>query len=82
MYRVLCCDDTRRKEAGVSGDSSCADHNIGWRTRAALHLDDVPAGVSGDAAHPDNIVYDITPQEGQQEGVSKSGWGFCRKVFA
>jgi uncharacterized protein GlcG (DUF336 family) len=60
---------------GVSGDSSCADHNIGWRTRAALHLDYVPAGVSGDAAHPDNIVYDITPQDGQQEGVSKSGWG-------
>jgi len=35
---------------GVSGDSSCADHNIGWRARAALHLDYVPAGVSGDAA--------------------------------
>ena len=60
---------------GVSGDSSCADHNIGWRARAALHLDYVPAGVSGDAAHPDNIVYDIKPQDGQQEGVSESGWG-------
>jgi uncharacterized protein GlcG (DUF336 family) len=60
---------------GVSGDSSCADHNIAWRTRNGLHLDHVTAGVSGDAARPDNIVNDITPQPGQQEGVSPSGWG-------
>ena len=33
---------------GVSGDSSCADHNIAWRTRNNLMLDHVPAGVSGD----------------------------------
>jgi uncharacterized protein GlcG (DUF336 family) len=31
---------------GVSGDTSCADHNISWRTRHALNLDFVPAGVS------------------------------------
>jgi hypothetical protein len=31
--------------------------------------------VSGDSARPDNIVYDITPQPGQQEGVSANGWG-------
>ena len=24
---------------GVSGDTSCADHNIAWRTRSALKLD-------------------------------------------
>jgi hypothetical protein len=60
---------------GVSGDSSCADHNIAWRTRNLLKLDYVPAGVSGDTTRPDNIVYDITPQAGQQEGVSASGWG-------
>jgi uncharacterized protein GlcG (DUF336 family) len=42
---------------GVSGDSSCADHNIAWRTRDALGLDFVPAGVSGDANRKDNIVY-------------------------
>jgi uncharacterized protein GlcG (DUF336 family) len=60
---------------GVSGDSSCADHNIGWRTRHGLGLDHVPAGVSGDAKRPDNIVYDITPQPGQQLGISPSGWG-------
>ena len=60
---------------GVSGDSSCADHNIAWRTRSTLSLDYVPAGVSGDSARPDNIVYDITPQPGQMPGVSASGWG-------
>jgi uncharacterized protein GlcG (DUF336 family) len=60
---------------GVSGDSSCADHNIAWRTRHNLNLDYVPAGVSPDASRPDNIVYDITPQPGQMPGVSASGWG-------
>lgn len=40
---------------GVSGDTSCADHNIAWRTRNALDLDFVPAGVS--AAGDDNINY-------------------------
>jgi len=60
---------------GVSGDSSCADHNIAWRARNALNLDHVPAGVSGDTSRPDNIVYDITPQAGQQEGVSTGGFG-------
>ncbi|MEO8050253.1 MAG: heme-binding protein [Acidobacteriota bacterium] len=60
---------------GVSGDSSCADHNIAWRTRHGLALDFVPGGVSGDAARPDNIVYDITSQPGQMPGVSAGGWG-------
>ena len=60
---------------GVSGDSSCADHNIAWRTRHTLNLDFVPAGVSGDATRPDNIVFDIAPQAGQMEGISASGWG-------
>src|ERR1700691_4220732 len=60
---------------GVSGDSSCADHNIAWRTRNTLGLDHVPAGVSGDASRPDNIVYDITPQTGQMSGLSAKGWG-------
>jgi hypothetical protein len=43
--------------------------------RSALNLDHVPSGVSGDGARPDNIVYDITPQPGQQSGVSAGGWG-------
>jgi len=60
---------------GVSGDSSCADHNIAWRTRHTLNLDFVPAGVSGDSARPDNIVYDIMQASGLQIGTSPSGWG-------
>jgi len=60
---------------GVSGDSSCADHNIAWRTRHNLNLDYVPGGVGPDASRPDNIVYDITPQAGQMPGISASGWG-------
>lgn len=39
---------------GVSGDTSCADHNIAWRTRRGLNLDFVPAGVGSMA---DNINY-------------------------
>ncbi len=64
---------------GVSGDSSCADHNISWRTRHNLSLDFVPSGVSGDPMHPDNIVYDIVQAAGLELGVSAGGWGhaFC-----
>ncbi|WP_411726793.1 GlcG/HbpS family heme-binding protein [Methyloglobulus sp.] len=61
--------------AGVSGDSSCADHNIAWRTRSGLGFDFVPGGISGDADRPDNIVYDIIPQAAQMPGISTSGWG-------
>ena len=64
---------------GVSGDTSCADHNIAWRTRNTLNLDYVPAGpaaiFAGDATHPDNIIFDITPQAGQMPGISASGFG-------
>src|SRR5438477_7035753 len=63
---------------GVSGDSSCADHNIAWRTRNTLNLDHVPGGVSPDAARPDNIIYDITPAAGLQEGVSAGGFGHAQ----
>ena len=41
---------------GVSGDTSCADHNIAWRARANLHLDYVTGGV-GPANRLDNINY-------------------------
>jgi uncharacterized protein GlcG (DUF336 family) len=53
---------------GVSGDTSCADHNIAWKVRDALGLDFVPGGVSptGD----DNVIYDIG-----DDGVSESGFG-------
>lgn len=46
---------------GVSGDSSCADHNIAWRLRHAVELDNVPSGVS--ATKDDQIVYDIKDQK-------------------
>lgn len=48
-------DGERVGALGVSGDSSCADHNIAWKTRRALGLDYVPAGVS--PAKDDNIIY-------------------------
>ena len=61
---------------GVSGDSSCADHNIAWKTRAILNLDNIPGGVDP-ASHTDNIVYDIA-KPGKSQAVdaqSASGWG-------
>jgi uncharacterized protein GlcG (DUF336 family) len=53
---------------GVSGDSSCADHNVAWRLRHALTLDRVPAGVS--PAKNDAIIYDLQPDK-----TSSSGYG-------
>jgi uncharacterized protein GlcG (DUF336 family) len=53
---------------GVSGDTSCADHNIAWRIRHALGLDHVPAGVTPD--HNDGIIYDMLPDK-----TSASGYG-------
>ena len=52
---------------GVSGDSSCADHNIAWKVRHKLKLDYIPAGVS--PTKDDNIVNDIV------NGASSGGWG-------
>jgi len=52
---------------GVSGDTSCADHNIAWRTRDTLKLNFVPAGVSPEKN--DNIIYDIS------SGKSAGGFG-------
>lgn len=40
---------------GVSGDSSCADHAIAWRTRNNLKLDYVPSGVGPGGV--DQIAY-------------------------
>ncbi len=53
---------------GVSGDTSCADHNIAWKTRSGLGLDYVPNG-PGDK-HNDQIIYDIG-----LTGKSASGFG-------
>lgn len=63
---------------GVSGDTSCADHMIGWRVRNNLGLDNFGAtvgGVSGDATRPDNIVYDIAANPTGGTGISAGGFG-------
>ncbi len=62
---------------GVSGDTSCADHNIAWRVRKLLQFDHLAgvAGVSGDPAHPDNIIYDIVPNPNGGTGNSAGGFG-------
>ncbi|MFN3454940.1 MAG: GlcG/HbpS family heme-binding protein [Pseudobdellovibrio sp.] len=52
---------------GVSGDTSCADHNIAWKARHTLGLDFVPAGVA--PTKNDNIIFDIT------NGKSAGGFG-------
>jgi uncharacterized protein GlcG (DUF336 family) len=62
---------------GVSGDTSCSDHDIAWRVRHLLNLDNLSGvgGVSGDPARPDNIVYDITANPSGGTGISKGGFG-------
>jgi uncharacterized protein GlcG (DUF336 family) len=62
---------------GVSGDTSCADHNISWRVRNNLKLDHLSGvgGVSGDPARPDNIIFDITPNSSGGTGISAGGFG-------
>lgn len=50
---------------GVSGDSSCADHNIAWRVREAVNLDNVPGGVGPNGG--DGIFY-------LQEGEDPNGF--------
>jgi len=52
---------------GVSGDTSCADHNVAWRVRKLLGFDKVPGGVS--PKKDDGAIYDIS------NGASKSGYG-------
>jgi uncharacterized protein GlcG (DUF336 family) len=52
---------------GVSGDTSCADHVIGWKVRHTLKLDGVPLGVAPNQT--DNMILDIN------NGVSASGFG-------
>lgn len=53
---------------GVSGDTSCADHLIGWRLRNNLKLDFVPAGPA--ATKDDQIIFDF-----DKSGKSKGGFG-------
>jgi uncharacterized protein GlcG (DUF336 family) len=63
---------------GVSGDQSCTDHFVAWHVRNNLKLDFLKGiGVvpGADAAHPDNIIFDITPNPNGGTGVSASGFG-------
>jgi hypothetical protein len=63
---------------GVSGDTSCTDHFVAWRVRNTLNLDHLATlGVvpGADAQHPDNIIFDITPNSDGGTGVSKNGFG-------
>jgi len=64
---------------GVNGDSSCADHNIAWRTRMSLDLDHVPAGVAanGDIIYDEGngVAHPICSVDAQEiaEGFAKAG---------
>jgi hypothetical protein len=53
---------------GISGDSACADHNVAWRIRKALGLDNLPAGPNPE--RKDAIIYDMNAA-----GQSASGFG-------
>ncbi|MFL6824842.1 MAG: hypothetical protein ACJ8E2_00095 [Bradyrhizobium sp.] len=58
---------------GVSGDTSCTDHMVAWKVRNALGLDSFN-GVKGvaDAAHPDNIIFDIVPNPDGTGGTGQA----------
>ena len=63
---------------GVSGDQSCTDHFVAWHVRHNLKLDYLGGiGVvpGNDAAHPDNIIFDMTPNPSGGTGISKNGFG-------
>lgn len=67
---------------GVSGDTSCSDHFIAWRTRNLLGLDHLGTAIPGpaslfnsDPTHPDNIIFDITTNPAGGTGNSTSGFG-------
>ena len=69
---------------GVSGDTSCADHNIAWRLRAQLGLDKLTtAGIKGLSASPrqDNIIYDISGNQHDAVDNSTSGFGHPKCGF-
>jgi len=53
---------------GVSGDTSCTDHVVAYKVRAALGLNAVPGGL-------DKMLQDITPNPAGGTGLSASGFG-------
>jgi uncharacterized protein GlcG (DUF336 family) len=69
---------TKLGAVGVSGDQSCTDHFVAWHVRHNLNLDHLAKlGVvpGADAQHPDNIIFDITPNPQGGTGISASGFG-------
>ena len=54
---------------GVSGDTSCADHNIALRVRDNLVAMGIGLANNPAGQYADNIIYDI------DAGVSASGFG-------
>jgi len=65
-FQLYASDGTLIGGIGVSGDASCADHNIGWKARHRLGLDFVPAGVS--PTNDDNIIYDLDANDHSASG--------------
>ncbi|HTR35702.1 MAG TPA: heme-binding protein [Bryobacteraceae bacterium] len=60
---------------GVSGDTSCTDHIVAWKTRHALNFDNVPAGVA-DGGKDDNMINDLAPlAPGETTAPSAGGFG-------
>jgi hypothetical protein len=69
---------TKLGAVGVSGDQSCTDHFVAWHVRHNLNLDHLAKlGVvpGADPQHPDNIIFDITPNPQGGTGISASGFG-------
>jgi uncharacterized protein GlcG (DUF336 family) len=64
---------------GVSGDSSCADHNIAWRMRSLAKMDFVPAGPS--PASNDQIIYKGETGKGAK-GFEHPDCGHTEKLVA
>lgn len=70
---------------GVSGDSSCADHNTAWVIREKLIGKGTGSGIVGTsvpggvgANGTDNIVYDISPNPSGGTGKSAGGFGHAQ----
>jgi uncharacterized protein GlcG (DUF336 family) len=60
---------------GVSGDTSCTDHIVAWKTRFGLNFDNVPNGVAGGT---DNILFDLsTDNNGHKSSASGFGHPKC-----
>ncbi len=57
---------------GVSGDTSCTDHIIAWKTRFGLNLDNIPGGVAGGT---DNLILatPVTPNSFEHPSCINEG---------